>query len=173
LQNRLEAQGARLGDPSRLLEIKIQALDNAAHRLTSAFERNIFAKRTQVTELGAMLRHPKNRMEEARKTLSMCTKVLIRAGETMLREHQHRLLLSKKMLDSLDYKNVLKRGYVILRNEKGVPVTAADQTYAGQNVQLQFKEERRVDAVIGKKGRKTTKSRNRNQQNELNQGKLL
>jgi exodeoxyribonuclease VII large subunit len=52
------------------------------------------------------------------------------------------------MLKSLSFEGVLERGFVVVQDEKGRALTAAEQTAPGQAVDLRFKGGRRVGAVI-------------------------
>lgn len=62
------------------------------------------------------------------------------------------------MLETLSFKSVLERGFVVVRDENDKPVTSADMTHTGQHVQLEFKDSKRASAVIdGKKADKTVK----------------
>ncbi|MBU0800221.1 MAG: exodeoxyribonuclease VII large subunit, partial [Alphaproteobacteria bacterium] len=167
---RLAALAARLPDPARLLEIKTQGLDHAAHRLTAAFDRGVTVRTARTRELGALLRHPrtliaeKSRMlndrverlkgagsrlttDPARKTADMAER-LRPAYVRLIEQRQTRLENLAGLLKSLSFEGVLKRGYVVVRAEDGTPVTAARAAKTGQNVQLQFHDGSR-EAVVG------------------------
>ncbi len=153
MRHRLTAQAARLGDPGRILEVKTQSLDHLSQKLVSGFERGLSGKRTRMLELGAMLRHPKDRIAEAQKILSIRTDSLMRVRNKLLDEPQKRFVHAGRMLETLSFKSVLNRGFVVVRDDQGKPVTAADQTRTGQSVRLQFEDDKLVDAVIGKGGK--------------------
>ncbi len=52
------------------------------------------------------------------------------------------------MLESLSYRNVLKRGYALVRDEAGLPVKTAAAVSAGQRLNIAF-HDGAVDAVVG------------------------
>lgn len=95
----------------------------------------------------------------------------------LLTEQEKRLDYVGRMLESLSFKNVLKRGYVVVRDENNKPLTAAEQARTGQSVQLEFYGDQRVDAIIGKGGKgnnnaKTAKT-SENPKGTKEQGKLF
>ncbi len=168
----VEAHSARLGDPGRLLEIKMQGLDYVSHKLTGAFEKGVAGHRSRVVESGAKLRHPQSRIDEAGKILNIRTESLQRAGTALFREQKKALESAGRMLESLSFKSVLARGFVVVRDEKGAPLSAAAQASSGQAVKLEFHDDL-VDAVIGKSGAPQTKPRQKTPQPKENQGQLF
>jgi exodeoxyribonuclease VII large subunit len=173
-RSKLETQGAKLGDPAQLLEIKNQMLDNASQRITSIFEKIISAKNTQIAQMGAMIKHPKSLMEEKKRTLNIHSQSLIRAGVLMFKNHEHRLTMAGKMLESLSIESVLERGFVVIHDENGKPITEAEQTSSGQNIKMRFKNNRLIDATIGKVKAANNKNKGgKNTDTNDNQGKLL
>ncbi len=158
--DRLQGVAARLGDPKRLLEIKTQGLDHLSHKMTSSFERGVALKRERTVKLGALLRHPKALIDEKRTALGYRSERLLALKDTLFKDRSNTLESHSRMLESLSFKSVLGRGYVVVLDAEGAPVTSANQTHTGQDVQLQFKDEKCVDAVIGKSGKskKTAKT---------------
>ena len=55
------------------------------------------------------------------------------------------------MLQSLSYRNVLKRGYALVRDEDGVPVKGAAELGPGRAIAIEFADGT-VDAVTGSGG---------------------
>jgi exodeoxyribonuclease VII large subunit len=58
--------------------------------------------------------------------------------ETRIGQESHRLLALWKRLQSVSPESVLKRGFVILRDEQGKPVTRRANVKAGQRLRAQF-----------------------------------
>lgn len=68
----------------------------------------------------------------------------------LLRDQQRRVAEQSRMLESLNYKKVLERGFVLALDDNGKPVTAAAQLAEGQALTLQFKDgDRQVRAGGG------------------------
>jgi exodeoxyribonuclease VII large subunit len=55
------------------------------------------------------------------------------------------------MLQSLSYRNVLKRGYALVRDEEGAPVKGAASLGPGRAIAIEFADGT-VDAVTGSGG---------------------
>ena len=68
-RHKLEAYHAKLGDPKRLLEYKIQYLDQTAERLDRAIEKQITHKQHKAETLGTQLRNPAQLIETKAKFL--------------------------------------------------------------------------------------------------------
>lgn len=175
-RSRIEAQGARLGDPQKLLALHAQTLDHTAHKLGAAFERGLGKKTTDIATYKARLRKPESLIREKQKALSYTSRQLVRAGQASYREKKTIYDNLSRMLETLSFKSVLKRGYVVVRDENNRPLSRADMAHTGQHVQLEFGDEKRLQAVIsGKKktasppapaaGKKTDKAKKEQQGN--------
>ena len=148
LQNKLSARAARLGDPARLLELKTQQLDHAAHKMTAGFERFLSRRESRVTELAAKIRHPRHLIDEKQRMLTLHAAALLRLGAKIGRAEEDRLKSLSRTLESLSFERVLDRGFVVVEDETGKLVADAGQVRPGQNVTLRFKGSARVGAVI-------------------------
>lgn len=147
----LSAHSVRLSHPERLLEAKSQKLDYLNHKITSTFERSLESRKSRISTLGARLLHPRARLEEAGRIVSYHGERLTVAGRKLLEKPQQKLEYASRMLESMSFKNVLNRGFVIVRDENGAPITDANDTKVTQTVRLHFKDDKLVDAVIGRK----------------------
>ena len=148
LHNKLSARAARLGDPARLLELKTQQLDHAAHKMTAVFERFLSRRESRVTEMAAKIRHPRLLIDEKQRMLTLHADALLRQGAKIGRAEEDRLKSLSRTLESLSFERVLDRGFVVVEDETGKLVAAAGQVRPGQNVTLRFKGNARVGAVI-------------------------
>ena len=94
------------------------------------------------------------------------------AADRLLADRRSRLQSLGQLLDSFSYENVLKRGYVVVRDSEDVPVTDPDVLAPGAEVKLQFHGRRLVDALI--RGRRRAKAAKRSSAPRTpDQGKLL
>jgi exodeoxyribonuclease VII large subunit len=144
-RERTQAMGARLGDPRRFLETKIQNLDHVSHKLDGAFDKGIKLRETRVVRLGASLRHPRALIDRENQRLHDRAERLKNAGARLTIEKAQSLKSLTRMLDSLSFERVLDRGYVVVRDEASdKPITSPADVYAGQGLSLQFKGERRL-----------------------------
>ena len=148
---RVAALSARLPDPRRLLELKTQGLDHAAHRLTAGLERFVTVRHARTRELGAQLRHPRALVAEKARLLADRAERLAIAGGRMAENRERQLAHAARMLESLSFKNVLNRGFALVRDKDGQAVTAAAGLAAGQAVTLQFRDGDAAAAITAKK----------------------
>ncbi len=149
LSHKLSAQAAKLGDPAQILELKSQQLDHTGQKLGSAFERGLSQRQNRIRELGAMLKHPKSQIDEKTRTLALHAASLKRVGNSALKDKEQNLNYAAKMLNSLSYQNVLKRGYVVVRDAGGKIIGDAKQAIKEQNIMLEFKDNEKIAATIG------------------------
>lgn len=148
LSDQLAAMAVRLGDPARLLDLKMQALDHLSQKLAAGFERGLALKRDRATRLGAGLPHPRTLVAEKTASLAFRAESLQGLGARLTVDREKRLDHAGRMLESLSFKSILNRGYVVVRDEQGHPITEAGKTRAGQTVHLQFRDEQNVPATI-------------------------
>lgn len=147
-RSKLATQAAYLGDPQKLLELKAQNIDHVAHKLLSGFEKTVSAKKADLIELRAKLRTPDSLIKDRYREWDYAGKQLVAAGARLFKEKQQKYNNLSEKLEILSFKNVLDRGFVVVRDENGKPVTAAHQTRSGQLVQLEFKNNDTVQATI-------------------------
>lgn len=143
-RERAQSSGARLGDPRRLLEIKTQNLDHIAHKLDGAFDKGIKLRDTKLVRLGSSLRHPRSLIERESHRLHDRAERLRNASLRILPDRARPLENTARMLETLSFKNVLARGFAVVRDEQGVPVTATNQVHSGQILDLEFRESRHI-----------------------------
>lgn len=87
-------------------------------------------------------------MADARRRLDDLTDRMARAGQARVAEAQGRLAAQAQLLRSLSYEGVLERGFALVIGPTGAPVKDADAVSAGDRVELRFRREGRVGAVI-------------------------
>lgn len=147
-RHKLDALSAKLGDPTRLLEIKTQRLDHTGEKLEHSFKE--FISRKEKRLLAQSVRTPATLVREKENLLLRITDHLERSMERHVQGKTKDIEKAVKMLELLSFENVLKRGYVVVRGENGTPVTNHEALKDGQAITLQFKEQKKIDAVISK-----------------------
>jgi exodeoxyribonuclease VII large subunit len=132
-RRQLEAAAARLPAPDRLTRLLKRKLDHDRalfERVTRRMRPAALAERLSgMTALYAAL--------EARRD---------RALALRLSAHRTGLAQSERMLGSLSYKAVLKRGFAVVHDSEGKPVTAAAAVSPGERLSLEFADAR-IDAT--------------------------
>jgi exodeoxyribonuclease VII large subunit len=150
----LSVVAGRLKTPRQRLAEQAGALGLLGQRLTAAHRARMAAARAQLERTAARLSIEPTRRELVRHRravvqlegrLAQCTHVVLRrAGD--------RLASCGALLESLSYRAVLQRGYAVVRDAAGAPITSAADTAAGQAVWIEFREGRdaAVPAVVGR-----------------------
>ena len=187
--HKLQAQAARLGDPSRLLETQIQSVDFVRHKLESSFNSFVHTKKSSLQDISSRLTSPVHIMQQSRqsvgnwadrlnKTLPLTLERKTTQLESTARalkpqnfsadleklgnwdarltqSFRHHIDKKKayfesteRLLVSLSYKETLKRGYVVVRGTDDKPISNPASLSAGQDVQLEFADNKRVDTKV-------------------------
>lgn len=151
-QDKLSSLAARIGDPARYLETKTQIFDHLTDKMDRIFERLVSLKSSRLAETGAKLAHPRAIIEDAEKSVSDKTDRLHRAAGRIIDPKRDKLAYLERMLESLSYEKVLERGYVVVRDQDGTPITDATRVTADQSAELAFKNDKRVTALLNPSG---------------------
>ncbi len=167
----VEGLGRGLPDPRALLESAVQRLDDRAERLALSMLNGLERRRTGVQQLGAKLRHPREtiglaatRLQAAGRALGagydkavaleqgrfhrVADRLSTRPIVIRAQMEAERLKSLGQLLESYSYKGVLERGFALVTDAAGQPVTRAADTAAGQAVRIAFADGS-ADAVIG------------------------
>jgi exodeoxyribonuclease VII large subunit len=124
------------------LQNRTARIDQKAQALSNAFERIHDRKVTQLTRFSSGLTLLLNQI------LQRITRLIRQTDQSILRaEHavsgrieyaKQRTSAADRVLQSLAYKNVLKRGYAIVKDASGKPLVSAHSVSCGQHLQIQF-----------------------------------
>ncbi|MES2728775.1 MAG: exodeoxyribonuclease VII large subunit [Pseudomonadota bacterium] len=125
-QLRLQPLHQSLQSPARLFENRTQALDTLTARLPLALRQNRQEAVSRLAVLSARLPHPRLALDHAALRLSGLLRVL----------------------STLSVESVLARGFALVRDGAGQPVTHADALRTGQHVTLQFAHNQSRGATI-------------------------
>jgi exodeoxyribonuclease VII large subunit len=157
----IEGLGRGLPDPRRLLQERMQQLDQWSERWAHSRLATFDRRRDLVANLGARLKTPGEQIAAAgaalnfaashldaaaRRTIERHDRALERATagltrrvlEAMIERKAHTLEALGRLLDSYSYDQVLKRGFALVRNSDGEPVTAAAGLGGAERLSLQF-----------------------------------
>ena len=160
---RAKLRAASLGDPARLVEERIQRLDERGERLKLAGAGLVERRRRGVAELGARLPDPKTQLERAKGALARLggalaananaqratlareaarvSELLVRAKDGASRGIETRaagLGRAADLLDSYSYKKTLARGFALVVDSEGGVVTQADAARKAGDITLRF-----------------------------------
>lgn len=150
LKNTLTQMIARLGHPAQMLELKMQALDVQTSKLSQAYARGIEQRRAAVLRLEATLLHPGQRVANARDILNIHSKSLSRISKNLMNKSKEKLEYLGRMLESLSYGQVLKRGYAVVRDESGSVISHAEAVKEGQTLEIEFAAHKKIGTRVTK-----------------------
>jgi exodeoxyribonuclease VII large subunit len=142
--SRLEALRRGLPDASELLALARQKLDDRLERLVNAMA-NLMARLSERSgRLAVALRHPRELIEAKRARLVGESRAFAAAAKKILSESRLRFAHLAALLDSFSYERVLDRGFALVRDAQGDPVTAAAGLHRGDDIAIKFH-----DAEVG------------------------
>lgn len=174
-ERRTELDGLRrgLGDPRRVIETPAQQLDFATEKLRRTVNTLVERKKAQVAELGAGLRHPRivwdfkrhaleglvarlrpklfaDEIRQHRKDLKSLSEALSVCARRARDEAASRLAATGALLESLSYERVLERGFALVNDMAGHPVTSAAAAKPGMAIAIRFRDGQAAATVSGR-----------------------
>jgi len=155
----LEGQARGLPDPWRLIEEISQRLDDRAERLVNAAANLMARRRGLVAELAAALPHPRQQLTLARERLAApaARLAVLLEKPPVLSDAGSALTALARVLESVSYENVLKRGFAVVHGPEGLIARAAQIT-PGLALDIEFANRQHAPA-IGAPGGAATKPR--------------
>jgi len=157
LGHRVEGLGRGLPEPRRLLETAEQRLDDKGGQLSIALSRCLKDARAELARLSSRLRGQTLIADFDRRgeRLSDLSRRFETGTVALLTNRGTELKSLAKLLESFSYRNVLKRGFTVVRNIDGVPLTTAVAATPGLDVMIEFQgDESRTATITGAAGLK-------------------
>jgi len=140
----LRAAARALPSLDALMAIPRQRLDTASDRLPRALRANAQLHHTQLSRIAARLSP-----QILRTRIGRCNEVLAalgqrgeRAARVSLARRRDRLVSCGQLLTAYSYKDVLKRGYALVRDAGGTPLHAAAAVTQGMRLDIEFADGR-------------------------------
>jgi exodeoxyribonuclease VII large subunit len=179
---RLGGLARGLPQPDRLLEEAQQRLDGESDRLALSIRHRMVQMGDRVEGRGGRLRHPREIMDGAEEKLFQTAARLTAALANVMRDRQGRfdgldvgnrlpasitrqvqnaaelLAAQSQLLDSYSYRGVLERGFALVRDATGGPVTRAAEIGKGHTVAIEFFDGTRGAVIDGDPPRGPAKS---------------
>lgn len=140
--HKLQAQAARLGDPSRLLETQTQNVDFLGQKLEQAFKGFIQTKETGLHRIASSIIHPRHQIQQSAQKLENWSQRLSALAPRLTEKKRDQWQAAARLLNTLSYKETLKRGYVVVRDANDKPVSDPATIGSGDALQLEFAEKR-------------------------------
>ena len=149
---RIEGLARIMGDPARVVEEAAQRLDDKAERLRYAAANGLARARAELDAVAAALR-PKAlyvSIGHGGDVAHGFAERLDGATRRIVADAGMRLDNAANLLESISYRRVLERGYVVARDRAEVPVASAGATRPGMALSLEFHDARVGATVAGK-----------------------
>ena len=155
-RTRLNGLGRGLGDPRRRLEELGQRLDDWGERLPQALVNLTRHRASDLARIAARLepalRNRRtaelSRLERDRLRLDQAASRLPLTVPRLLADRQRHLDQLGALLKSYSYEQVLERGFVLVKDDKGHAVTHADQAKPGARLSLLFAKDQEVGVIV-------------------------
>jgi exodeoxyribonuclease VII large subunit len=131
---------------------KRQMLNERMVRAERRLDRLLFESRNRISSADASMRGVPGRLlaqtNRSRDRLANLARHSDTAIRHMLAQARGSILAQERVLQSLSYKNVLNRGYAVVRDEADRPISAVSALAAGAAISIEFADGR-VGAVTG------------------------
>ncbi|MGF1630583.1 MAG: exodeoxyribonuclease VII large subunit [Kiloniellaceae bacterium] len=144
----LEGLGRGLVDPKRLLEDMSQRLDERAERLRNCWNAFIRDRQARADRLRAGLPHPRQLLAVKAEQLAGPAGRLDTLRPRLLGDRRRELDGLVRVLESVSYKKVLKRGYAVVRGPEGA-ITGPEGVTPGLVLDLEFADDQHAAAIGG------------------------
>jgi len=131
-----------LPHPRRLVEEAGRRVATWSERLANGLGIVIDRRRGRLAELAGRLPRPRQEMQHARSRLDNLARGLHGSAGARLRDAQSRLAHAGALLDSYSYQRVLERGFALVSDADGHPVTSATAVKPGMAMDVAFHDGR-------------------------------
>jgi len=175
LRERLAGLARGLPRPRDILGQARQRLDEMAERLPRGLGHVARERRTALARLEGSLRPARLKQLVAyrRREHDGLARRLDPAMQRRLREAQQRLAGDVRLLETMSYRAVLARGFAVLRDEAGAPLTSVRALEAGREIEAELQDGRAGLVVTGEPARTPQKRRRSRGGRDERQGSLL
>ena len=138
----LEKLSARVQHPNQRLQLKQQALHLLDLRLQQSLPQHVQQRTHQLERVQSRLQPTAllQRIRDHHTRIHTLHDNSTHRIHQWLEKQQHRLQLAASMLEHLNYQKVLERGFVLVRTEKGDPITSAAALPNNTSIILQFRD---------------------------------
>jgi len=127
-----------LAGPERMLEYAIQRFDEWSERLGRGLETGLSRQAARLDQLSAGLRRPDGQLREARARLENETRALKSAFDNRMKDKAQRLQNAGALLESYSFERVLDRGFALITDDKGKPVTSVKKLKTGDALSMRL-----------------------------------
>lgn len=131
---------ARMGSPERILELRAQRVDHLSSKLSLSLSKRAQLSFQNLVRVSARLQSPEQKLEMARKNLGFLGDKLHKQMTLNLRQETVKVEGLSKLLEVMSFKSVLNRGYALIRDGSGKPMTSATQIRKNDRISVELKD---------------------------------
>lgn len=134
-------QTSRLLDhPSRLIEGVSQRFDMAGERLNTAYDRMLDHKDRSLHHVASRLQTPNHLINQNEMAKDHLAQRLNKAKDQILPKREDQLSSFARMLEGLSYKNILNRGYAVLKDKDGKVIETVESAESREEIDVTLKD---------------------------------
>jgi exodeoxyribonuclease VII large subunit len=177
-RERLAGLSRGLRDPASLIAEKVQHLDHLESRLRQSVVSNLNFKGQQFSGARAKLRPQllERSMKQYDEKLILIERQMARSMSIKRERAEERLGATTRLLESLSFRRVLKRGYSIVWDDAGKPISSVQGATPGRAVEVEFSDGKAAATISGETGSTSsgrTPKKAQRKPGEPKQGSLL
>lgn len=147
-QEKLSTLFLRMGRPEKLLELKMQRLDDITERLPRSLEKQLLMMRLTLSKIS--FKSPEEKLLSANHLLRVQENKLHQAWKILLQKKQEALHRLSLVLEASSYTKILEKGFALVRDQKTLsPLTSATSLQKEQGIILTFKDGEKEAQIIG------------------------
>ncbi len=151
---------ARLKSPAQIIDDAGHRVEGEARAMETAMTGHLARREDRYATLANRLASaPIGRsLDTADRSLATLAPRLAQTMQRRIDDYGRQLTNLSGLLESYATEHVLARGYAIVRNEKGVPITSPKGARPGDAIKIDFAKDESIDAVVsGERPKRTTK----------------
>lgn len=145
----LESTARALPNPARMLQEQTQRLDDWTDRLGQSLGGGLERRRARLASAAAGLTRPDKIIQMEAGRLASEVRALKTAGKSAVDRARGRLTQASALLESYSYQRVLDRGFALVTDPAGAPVTSAKGLKTGDRLDLRLSDGTRPVTVSG------------------------
>ncbi|HFC04681.1 MAG TPA: exodeoxyribonuclease VII large subunit [Rhizobiales bacterium] len=152
-RTRVQSAARALPKPDDLLAFARQRYDTAQGRLAQALKTNLQSHRNAYERIAGRhtLKPLRQQIERHRETLLRFSLQSTRAIQRLIDRKQQQLTMAAKLNQSFSYKSVLARGFAVVKDDSGRPVTSTACASPGGRISIELKDGKLKGTLDGSK----------------------
>ncbi|MGN0903994.1 MAG: exodeoxyribonuclease VII large subunit [Alphaproteobacteria bacterium] len=152
----------------RLIEEYAQRLDDRSERLQNALTVFLTQRKNRIAQADARLARPDLLLSNAQNALLRLSQPLETSVRTLVADALSRFSTAARLLDSFSYERILERGFALVLQENGRPVSSAAEAAGHSLLNLKF-----TDGVVPVTPKTAHKKQTARKADDNKQGTLL